>query len=249
MTLRFSCRLKDNAPAVRQLCVAFDLDDTLYLERDYVRSGFRALEPWVKAHLGLDDFSGKAWAHFEQRKRGHIFDAVLSQAGLRFDQGTIQTMVDLYRGHKPDIHLAVDAAECLQALRHQVYLALVTDGPERSQQNKIDALGLQRIFETTILTSTLGSGCAKPNVQAFLAVQKRGDPAVREYVYVADNPAKDFIGPRRLGWKTVRVRRGQGLYSSVEPPEADYAADVEIHNLSLLIHFISMKNHHANSQG
>ena len=33
--------------------VVFDIDDTLYLERDYVRSGFTAAGAWARTELGL----------------------------------------------------------------------------------------------------------------------------------------------------------------------------------------------------
>jgi putative hydrolase of the HAD superfamily len=36
------------------------------------------------------------------------------------------------------------------------------------------------------------------------------------FVYVADNPLKDFQAPIAMGWKTVRVRRAQGLNSHIE---------------------------------
>ena len=53
--------------------VVFDLDDTLYLERDYVRSGFRAVDAWL-ASRGILGFFGEAWANFENGLRGKAFD-------------------------------------------------------------------------------------------------------------------------------------------------------------------------------
>ena len=32
---------------------------------------------------------------------------------------------------------------------------------------------------------------------------------------MADNPAKDFVSPRQLGWRTVRIRRTGGLHAEV----------------------------------
>jgi putative hydrolase of the HAD superfamily len=218
---------------VNPVCVVFDLDDTLYLERDYVRSGFRSLEAWAKINLGLDDFCLRAWTLFNAGARGNIFDRILIKAGIEPDRNTIQTMVDLYRGHIPDIQLAADAADCLQDVRDQVHLALVSDGPEQSQRNKIKALGLERSFEAVILTAALGSGYAKPHLKAFLDVQKYFGPAVQQYTYVADNPIKDFIAPRNLGWKTIRVRRDQGLYSCLEADKFA-SADAEVPNLDPL---------------
>ncbi len=48
---------------------------------------------------------------------------------------------------------------------------------------------------------------------------------------MADNPAKDFVAPHRLGWRTVRVRRAGGLHAE-EPSGAD--VDVEIAGLGEL---------------
>jgi putative hydrolase of the HAD superfamily len=225
---------------VKPLCVVFDLDDTLYLERDYVWSGFSKLAPWAKATLGISDFHLKAWALFVQGVRGHIFDHVLVAAGVRPDQGTVRAMVDMYREHVPDIQLTVDAANCLREIRRQAHAALISDGPEQSQRNKVKALGIEERFEKIVLTASLGSEYSKPHVKSFLDVQRHFGKGVEEYIYVADNPTKDFVGPRSLGWKTMRIRRPEGLYQSLE---ADLLkrADVETRDLNLLISTISRK--------
>lgn len=220
--------------SVRPLCLVFDLDDTLYLERDYIRSGFDVLDAWARANLGLVDFSLRAWALFERGERGHIFDRILLERGIKPDRDTIETMVDLYRDHFPNIQLAPDADDCLRNARGQVHLALVSDGPQQSQRNKIKALGLAQSFETVILTSALGSGYAKPHPKAFLEVQQHFGATVQQYTYVADNPTKDFQGPRSLGWKTIRVRRHEGLYSSLEADKF-VGADVEAPDLRIVI--------------
>jgi putative hydrolase of the HAD superfamily len=36
-----------------------------------------------------------------------------------------------------------------------------------------------------------------------------------QYIYIADNPAKDFVAPNLLGWKTVQILRPEGQYQSV----------------------------------
>ena len=64
------------------LGVVFDIDDTLYLERDYVRSGFRAVGEHVARSTGVDGFSDLAFALFEQGLRGHIFDETLLRLGF-----------------------------------------------------------------------------------------------------------------------------------------------------------------------
>lgn len=218
---------------MKPLCVVFDLDDTLYLERDYVWSGFSKLAPWAKATLGISDFHLKAWALFLQGARGHIFNQVLVAAGVRPDQSTVRAMVDMYREHVPDIQLTIDAAKCLREIGSQAHVALISDGPEQSQRNKVKALGIEERFEKIVLTASLGFGHAKPHVNSFLDVQKHFGKKGEEYIYVADNPTKDFVGPRSLGWKTVRIRRPEGLYHSVEA-DMTKRADVETPDLDFL---------------
>ena len=225
---------------MKPLCVVFDLDDTLYLERDYVWSGFTKLAPWVRATLGISDFHLKAWALFLQGVRGHIFDQVLVAAGVRPDQSTVRAMVDMYREHVPDIQLTVDAAKCLQEVNRQAYTALITDGPERSQRNKVEALGIEGRFEKIVFTASLGAGYAKPHAKPFLDIHKHFGKNVEEYIYVADNPTKDFVGPRSLGWKTMRIRRPEGLYHSLEA-DLSKRADVETQDLNLLMSIFSRK--------
>lgn len=218
-------------------CIVFDLDDTLYLERDYVRSGFHCLEEWTRKHLGLKDFASKAWSLFEEGERGHVFDKVLTQAGIPPEKSLIGMMIAIYREHKPNICLPADAVSCLGHLAGRTALALVSDGHSVSQRNKIQALGLRQYFDVIILTSELGEGFAKPHPRAFMKVQETLGNSTRRYIYVADNPIKDFAGPHTLGWQTIRMRRFGGLYSSVESGEFA-ATDLELSNLNPLTDMI-----------
>ena len=52
--------------------------------------------------------------------------------------------------------------------------------------------------------------------------------AYRREIYVGDNPAKDFVTPRRLGWQTVRLRVHGQLRFTEEPPSPAYRAAVEV---------------------
>jgi FMN phosphatase YigB (HAD superfamily) len=56
----------------------------------------------------------------------------------------------------------------------------------------------------------------------------------RDAVYIADNPLKDFSGPKQLGMKTIRFRHPLGLYSHMEPASFEDAADFEIQDFQKL---------------
>jgi putative hydrolase of the HAD superfamily len=197
-----------------ELCVVFDIDDTLYLERDYVRSGFQAVGKWAEDWLGIHDFCGACWREFESGRRATIFDRALAAGGQEPSPELISCLVELYRSHAPSIELAPDASEAIEQIARNSPIAVVSDGPVASQSRKADALGLRSIASPVVLTGIFGAQFRKPHTHAFAHVAERV-PA-RRYVYIADNPAKDFAGPNELGWTTIRVRRPGGLHELVD---------------------------------
>jgi len=198
--------------------VVFDIDDTLYLERDYVRSGLRAAGVWARRELGVADLGERAWKAFEDGVRGRIFDVALTTCGYDVTPEVIGELVACYRAHTPEITLLDDARRCLDLLGREsgVLVAVVTDGPLVSQQAKARSLGLAAWSEHVIFTEALGAGFAKPHTRAFELVEQRSGVSGARCAYVADNPVKDFIAPHRLGWTTIRVRRDEGLHCKVD---------------------------------
>jgi len=199
-------------------CVIFDLDDTLYLERDYVRSGFYAADRWCRTTLGLSGVRELAQEYFEAGRRGDIFDAVLEKLKVPRIDETIKELVRVYREHAPEIVLAPDAARCLSTLKGQIHLGLLTDGNSATQWGKIHALGIRDAFEEIVVTGDWGAEFFKPHLRGFRHLERRFGPPSTRFIYVADNPLKDFTGPYELGWKTVRVKRPAGLHSQRSCP-------------------------------
>ena len=195
--------------------VVFDIDDTLYLERDYVRSGFRAADAWARESIGMADFADRAWAAFEEGVRGRIFDVALAAAGIDVTPELIAQVVACYRSHEPDIKLLDDARACLDRLHLEpdVLVAVVTDGPLASQRAKARSLGLATWSQAVICTEGLGAGFGKPHPRAFELIEERFGVDAGQCAYIADNPTKDFVAPHRMGWRTIRVRRPHGLHS------------------------------------
>lgn len=199
------------------LCIVFDLDDTLFLERDYVASGFKAVEEWTHQKFGISDFAYRANHAFLNGLRGNIFDFVLQECGCHPTVDDIQSMIRVYRTHSPSISLQPDAVEFIKRFHGIVKLALITDGPFASQRRKVRALGLESFLESIIFTDVLGSNYGKPHPLAFQLIERRLGSVRSQYFYVGDNPKKDFDAPSSLNWGTVRIRRNAGLYSCSEP--------------------------------
>jgi putative hydrolase of the HAD superfamily len=201
--------------------VAFDLDDTLYPEREFVQSGFTAVAQHL-ADLGIIDaesFFHTATSLFVAGARGNIFNLALERLAVAFQGERIGELVRVYREHLPQIRPFTDSTNLLISLKEKgTVLALISDGPFQTQQNKLRALGLECYFDHLVFTGAHGEDWGKPSPRAFLEVMEQSQVPAAACVYVADNPRKDFVGPNRLGWHTIRVREKIGVYYSENPP-------------------------------
>ncbi len=186
--------------------VIFDLDDTLYPEKAYVRSGFKAVSALFPA---VKDMAEKLWAAFEAGQPA--IDAVLEAEGLSERK---KEALQAYRGHFPEIRLYPEAAALLERLRRTRKLGIITDGRPEGQRAKLAALGLTFLADETIITDELGGPeWRKPNPRAFeLMAERLGLPFDR-MAYVGDNPGKDFIAPEKLGMRSIWFDNPEGLYT------------------------------------
>ena len=82
---------------------------------------------------------------------------------------------------------------------------MVTDGKSCAQRRKIEALGLAGKLDAVICSDDIDA--PKPGVESFVAAAALMGAAVQACLYIGDDPSKDFIGPRRLGMETIRLRR------------------------------------------
>jgi putative hydrolase of the HAD superfamily len=218
---------------IEETVLVFDLDDTLYLERDFAFSGFHAVGEWVQATMGIEAFSRQCEVLFDTGRRGRIFDEALEMLGIARDEKLVAELVDLYRNHPPTITLAPDAQRYLSKDDNKSRRAIITDGPAATQMGKIRALGLDRLVDHLICTDVWGRPFWKPHERAFEAVETWSGAAGAQLVYVADNPTKDFIAPRRRGWRTVQIVR-PGRVHLVEAAEPSHGAHAVIESFDQL---------------
>lgn len=192
----------------RLKAVVFDLDDTLYSEKEYVRSGYHMVANYLPQ---VEDAEEKLWTAFENKKSA--IDEVLISESIYTDK-LKQRCLEIYRYHEPDIHLYEDVLTMLGQLRKQGYiLGMITDGRPESQRAKIKALGLKRYVNHIIITDELGGiEYRKPHEAAFVKMKKWCDVEYAEMCYVGDNIKKDFLAPEKLGMRSIWFRNTEGLY-------------------------------------
>src|SRR3546814_4684724 len=111
---------------------------------------------------------------------------------------------------------------------------MLTDCELCCQQAKIAALGLNRSdIMPIICTGQWGRSYWKPHRRGFEDIQSHYRLPPSAFVYIADNPVKDFIAPRALGWRTVQTIRPGGIHSAYNPDPADLSSRSEEHTSEL----------------
>lgn len=178
-----------------KIVVCFDLDDTLYKEIDFVESGFRLIAESEKRPDLLPKMMG--W-----RDKGEdVFFNLNKAIGKETSKSEY---LKIYRYHIPKITLSEGVEETLNELKsREVILGLITDGRSETQRNKIKALGLDRWFDNENIIISEEFGSEKTDERNFRFFMNKYPGA--NYVYVGDNPKKDFVVPNRLWWKTVML--------------------------------------------
>lgn len=215
--------------------VIFDLDDTLISEKEYVRSGFRqvAINISKEYNLDIDKVYELLLDTFEEDSK-NVFNRVLDKLNISYEIDDIKKLVEIYRGHKPEIKLYDDAKYILDTLyKKGIKLGIITDGYKITQRNKLEALNIEDYFECIVVTDELGREFWKPHRKSYEIMKNKLKFDYDEMVYVGDNLSKDFVTANKLGMKTVFINRIEGVYSGVEIDD-EYLASLEVTNLRKL---------------
>ncbi len=187
----------------------FDLDDTLYSERDFEKSGIEFVYHNLSIkHISLDTILNNRNNWIEQMINGSN------------NQITLQIVLDMYRDHFPTIQLYKDAKVFLEKLHSQgIEISLITDGRSITQRNKLRALGIESFFKNIVISEEVNS--EKPSEYNFRLVMH--NKIAENYIYIADNPKKDFITPNKLGWTSIcLLDRGQNVHEQVFTNSIEY---------------------------
>lgn len=187
--------------------VIFDLDDTLYSEKDYVKCGYRK----IAEHFNCLEMQNKLWSSFLHGEKA--IDVVLESYNL-FDFK--DEALSVYRNQRPEISLYPGVLEMLTRLKKEKKkkLGLITDGRPEGQHAKIESLKLGDLFDKIIITDELGGiEFRKPNTKAFDVMKNYMNVAYSRMCYVGDNAKKDFIAPMQRGMKCIWFMNKEGLYN------------------------------------
>jgi len=219
------------------MIVIFDLDDTLYREIDFVKSGFNKVSIYLAQEYKLDKEKvyKKLCTVLDKFGRGEVFNLCLIEFNI-YSKAIVKKCLSIYRTHKPYISLPAESIKVLTTLAKDNTLYVVTDGNKIVQQNKIAALKINNYIKKAMPTHNYGLKSAKPSIYCFELIRKIEKTKFNKLVYIGDNPIKDFVNIKKVNINTIRIN--QGMFKDLSLTK-EYSADYKVEKLSDIIPIIN----------
>jgi putative hydrolase of the HAD superfamily len=191
--------------------VLFDLDDTLYPERQFVDGGFMAVARFLAQRSARSEreLAERLWALHARDGRGRLFDTLLAELGIDDDPELVLACVLVYRTHRTALEPFPGVEATLEDLRSVgVRTGVLSDGQSAVQRRKLAGLGaVADRLDVVVMTDELGPGYAKPSPVPFRVACRILEVPPSQTTYVGNDPRKDFRGARDAGLHTIRIGR------------------------------------------
>lgn len=215
--------------------VIFDLDETIYCEKQFIRHGFKMVSMYLKTR-GIDISIRELFNYQEKFGRENVIDHVLRERGIS-DRNILLNSIYAYRNNNGVLTPRDGFMEVLDFLPTKP--SLVTDGMGFVQRKKLQNIGLEGRFDRIYFTDEWGAAAAKPSLVCFLDILRQKSLSPNEMVYIGDDPSKDFVNLNLIGVKTIRILQGRFRDKIAEP---DYDAVISIHNFGELREVLKNEN-------
>lgn len=214
----------------------FDLDDTIYNLMEPFQIAHETLfsdkvnvdstEVFMQSRIVCDDILTKEKAGlippeecFYQRMK-----ILYGGYGLEVDRETVEEFEKIYRREQTQIKPYDTMMEILDYCRDKnITRAILTNGREKNQRAKTNALGMNRWFSDDMIFISGAIGHQKPEPGAFLYVQEKMQLDPKETWYIGDTYDFDVEGAHNAGWKTIWFN-----HRHRPCPTADNLADIEV---------------------
>ncbi|MCA9729319.1 MAG: HAD-IA family hydrolase [Candidatus Eisenbacteria bacterium] len=219
----------------------FDLDNTL---TDFMKmkeaSIDAAIEGMVDMGLPLspEDAKRRIYAIYEQEGIEYqlVFDRFLQECMGRVPPELLAAGILGYRRARdsslilyPHVRMTL-----LELLRRGLGLAVISDAPAVQAWQRLHQLALQHVFRPVITFEDTGE--RKPSPKPFRRALEALSVTADEVLMVGDWPARDMLGARGVGIRTVFARYGD-TFGTVES-----GADFEIDDIQELLGIVETLN-------
>ncbi len=202
--------------------VLFDLDDTLVDFQYSRRLGLRAVQELLPdlAPVPLEELELvhdlELHANYLLTLDGSLSDddarlerirGICSRYGLWPDDETVAGAASAYAcAQQSNPRLVPGVPELLDALRGQVWIGVVTNGPSGRQRDKLEFLGI-RADALDALAISEEVGAAKPDPPIFRYALEQLEVAPEQTTMVGDSWENDILGALGMGMTAVWLNR------------------------------------------
>jgi putative hydrolase of the HAD superfamily len=205
--------------------IVFDLDDTLYPQIEFKRSGFNAVSDWLARKFDLDRQAVLSVLETILDQYGpsypFMFDRLVERMALH--KSALPHLVEVFIRHDPSLECFPGVIAMLERLRKTYRLGILTDGRNCVQRRKIIALNLEKLVDEILCSDEIG--LEKPAEELFAWFEYKFGIACDQMMYIGDDCRKDFYGANLRRWTTVAVETGE---VSAESANAACKAQYEI---------------------
>jgi putative hydrolase of the HAD superfamily len=216
--------------------VCFDLDGTLYDDREYVKTGFQSAARYLREKYEIKTYDNMIWEYSVERNFETVFDRILEC--YKLPESELERLIAAYHDSSPTIHPYPEVETVLSELPVRCRTAVITGG--KRGEKKIQLLGLDGEFDEVYVTPQNETSKHKP--KPFETVLDILDISSENTVFIGDNPELDFYWPNRLGMTTVWSRRRTTIFRS--PQTTDARPDYVLPDLSLVPEIVN-KSHQS----
>ncbi|WP_440677325.1 HAD family hydrolase [Candidatus Pelagibacter sp. HIMB1587] len=189
------------------MIIVFDLDDTLYDERQFFSNGVMAVSNYLIKNYNFEKNIYRTIISREKLfGREKLFDFFLKKKKI-FSKSLLKKLIYIYRYNDYRLSLYQDTIRCLEKLKHFRKYVL-TDGNKHVQETKIKKLKINNYFQNFFITRRYGIKSEKPSLNCFKKIINKENIKWDQMIYVGDNPKKDFVNLNKKGSITIRILRG-----------------------------------------
>lgn len=211
--------------------VVFDLDNTLCRRTGDVDAAYRR----AFDRIGTEPFGTPAelWSALDgppdPDDRAGYLGAGLARVAARHGRSAVDpvTLADAFLGEIDNsaVELFPGADSVLAIARDLGPVGILTNGPERRQQTKIEALGLEDAVDTIVYAGDLPR--RKPHVEPFAAILDVLDARPDRTLYVGDSLEYDVAGAHNAGLDVAWLGRDSDAGDYDPEYVLDSVADLE----------------------
>lgn len=224
---------------MEKMILIFDLDDTLYdrtrpFQMALERATRRKIQGDVRAWYSI--YSRHSQDMFEAHARGEIsleeshilrIRYAAAELGIELTEEQEQAYQIEYERAQGEISMSDTMKAILSfCCENEIPIGILTNGPVKNQNRKIQALGLKEWIPEEKIFISEGIGYTKPDEQAFRYVEEVLHAKSEELCMIGDSYSSDIAGAKKAGWRTIWLNKDRKAVSQDEV-QPDYIVSTE----------------------